>query len=398
VIKEEVDILIVGGGLTGATLLSALAGKGFTTRLIDSHSYTSKISPDFDARTLALSPASVRILQKLHLWSSLEKQATPIASIHISEQGRLGAPRLNSGHALGFVVEMQHFNHALAEQLNHHDILAPAQLIALDQGLATILHHDKHSYIQAKLIIAADGAHSSVRNLLKKDVKTKEYGQHAIIANIGLTRAHGNRAYERFTATGPLAMLPMTNNRMSLVWAMSPNEATLAMAMSEVDFLKKLQATFGYRLGRLNKLGKRFVYPLQQLVMPEPVAYPYVFIGNAAHTLHPVAGQGFNLGLRDVATLAQCLLQYGLNEKMLSHYQSMRNYDQKAITQMTNGLIEIFRGRLPGISVLRSIGLLAIDTLPGLKKIVTHHAYGFAGQVPDLACGMNLPEGRHDES
>lgn len=394
--EQEVDIAIIGGGLTGATLMLALADKGLRTLLVEVNAFTDKVSPDFDARTLALSPASVRILQKLGVWSLLTKEATPIDSIHVSEQGRFGSALLEREmtQPLGFVIEMQHINSALHHLLNQQTILAPAELIDLDSqsGIVTIRQNNEDHRVKARLIVAADGAHSSVRRLAGMHAHTKEYGQQAVIANIGLNRPHDNRAYERFTASGPLAMLPMTANRSSLVWALLPHDEQRLMSLNEKDFLRHLQHTFGYRLGRFNHLGKRYSYPLRQVIMPEQIAWPLVFVGNAAHTLHPVAGQGFNLGLRDVATLAQCIVHRGLNPAMLNHYQSMRRYDQQTIAQFTDGLVDVFTSRLVGLGWLRGLGLIAVDSIPGLKMALTHHARGFAGMVPDLACGIALPD------
>lgn len=395
--EQQVDILIIGGGLTGAALMLALEGQGFATLLVDAHSFTDKVSRDFDARTLALSPASVRILQQLDLWPLLTHEATPIHSIHVSEQGRFGRACLDNMtvRELGFVIEMQHVSRAMYQRIDHKKLLVPGRLTALDsvRGIATIQKADRELTVRAKLVVAADGAESTVRCLSGLDVTIKDYSQHAIIANIGLNRAHGNCAYERFTRSGPLAMLPMTDNRAALVWALQPLDAARMMALDDRDFLKHLQQAFGYRLGRFNKIGKRNIYPLRQVIMPRQIAWPLVFIGNAVHTLHPVAGQGFNLGLRDAASLAQCILEYGLDADMLEEYQSMRRYDQISITRFTDGLVNVFTSRIPGLGLLRSLGLMAMDASPVLQKILTHHAGGFAGNVPDLVCGIDLPDG-----
>lgn len=393
---EQVDILIIGGGLTGASLMLSLANKGFSTLLVEANAFTDKTTADFDARTLALSPASVRILQMLAIWPLLIEHATPINSIHVSEQGHFGTTLLdnNSSDTLGFVVEMQHINCALLKLLNPRQLISPAKLIALDKssGLATISEQNIERHIKAKLIVAADGAQSAVRQLAGMNVKTKDYHQQAIVANIGLNRPHKNVAYERFTQSGPLALLPMTEQRASLVWALRPHDVSRLMKMPDADFLKNLQRAFGYRIGRLVKVGKRHVYPLKQVVMPQQTAWPLVFVGNAAHTLHPVAGQGFNLGLRDIATLAECIVEFGINASMLEHYQTKRRYDQTLITRFTDGLVDVFTSQMPGLSLLRSLGLVAVDNISGLKKLLAHHAQGFGGVSPDLVCGLTLKD------
>lgn len=396
---KDVDILIIGGGLTGATLMLALAEKGYSTLLVDANRLSDKIHADFDARTLALSPASIRILEMLNVWPELQKNATPIDTIHVSDQYRFGAARLQSKPEmpLGYVVEMQYINRALHQLLNSQHLIAPARLLTLDKetNMATIATSADDITIQAKLIVAADGSDSAVRRLLGLSAKKKEYGQQAIVANIELARSHHYHAYERFTAAGPLALLPMTENRSSLVWALEPDEAKHLVTISEKEFLTILQRAFGYRLGRFVRVGQRVIFPLRQIIMPQQTLWPYVFVGNAAHTLHPVAGQGFNLGLRDVATLAQCIVQNGLNPAMLKHYASMRQHDQNMIVGLTDGLVNIFTSRFPGLPLARNLGLIAVDNLPFLKRSLAYYTRGFAGVTPDLVCGIAL---NHEET
>ncbi len=393
---KEIDILVIGGGLTGATLMLALQGLGYNTLLVEAKPFSDKINPDFDARSLALSPASRHILTVLGVWDLLEDHATPINTIHVSEQHHFGISRLQGepGAPLGYVAEMQHINQALHQLLPHDRIIAPASLKSLDykKHAATILTDSGEMNVVARLIVAADGAQSLARRFCSLPAKTKLYGQQAIVANVGLLKPHNYHAYERFTLHGPLALLPMQENRMSLVWAVPPKEAERLLSLSEVAFLKELQRAFGYRLGRFAKVGKRFSYPLQQVLMPIQAKWPVVFVGNAAHTLHPVAGQGFNLGLRDVATLAQCIVDQGLSAEMLQTYMQLRAHDQKAITRLTDGLIQVFTSRFPGFGVARGLGLLALDNLPVLKNLLARYAQGFGGVVPDLVCEIALPK------
>ncbi|CEG55584.1 2-octaprenyl-6-methoxyphenyl hydroxylase [Legionella fallonii] len=392
--EQQVDILIIGGGLTGATLMLALQGLGFSTLLVEAKPFTDKVNPDFDARSLALSPASQRILNQLGMWAILNQYATAINLIHVSEQHRFGTSRLQGGEQepLGYVVEMQHINLALQQLLTAKQLIAPATVTALDLAAKTVTVTTSAGdlRIAAQLIVAADGAESAIRRLCRLPAKIKCYNQHAIVANVGLVKSHEHRAYERFTAHGPLALLPMTDNRMSLVWAMPPKKAEQLLAVSDTVFLKELQYAFGYRLGRLAKVGKRHCYPLKQVLMPQQTKWPVVFLGNAAHTLHPVAGQGFNLGLRDAATLAQCIGEYGLNKEMLQHYSQLRRQDQQVITQLTDGLIEIFTSTLPGMGIARTIGLVTFDSLPMLKNCLARYTQGFGGIIPDLVCDIAL--------
>lgn len=393
-VDEQVDILIIGGGLIGATLMLALRDAGYSTLLVEEKPFANQINTNFDARSLALSPASVRILQMLHIWPLLKEYASPIETIHVSEQHCFGTTRLRGEKncPLGYVIEMQFISQALHQLVDETKVLAPARLIALNKkdNIATLQDVKGNVSIKARLIVAADGINSSVRQYCELDPLMKEYGQHAIVSNIGLARPHQHAAYERFTASGPLALLPMKGLRASLVWALSPSEANRLMACEDEDFLKELQYVFGYRLGRFVKVGQRVLYPLRQSVMSEQCTGSIVFVGNAAHTLHPVAGQGFNLGLRDVAMLAQCIAQDGVSPEMLGHYQRARRGDQAAMIGFTDHLITLFTTQLPGLSMMRGLGFIALDNLSILKNTLARFARGYAGFIPDLVCGIPL--------
>lgn len=391
---DTVDILIVGGGLAGAVLMLALANLGYRTLLVEAKPFSDRVQTDFDARSLALSPASVQILQMLQIWPLLQEHATAIESIHVSEQRHFGSAYLGGDKKtpLGFVVEIQHINQALHQLLNPQRIMAPAQLTAYDAafGIATINNGVSQSTVHSRLVVAADGADSVVRQLCGLPAQLKDYNQSAIVANIGLARSHRHRAFERFTSSGPLALLPMTDQRASLVWALPPPEAGRLMLMDEDLFLNHLQRAFGYRLGRLLNVGRRVSYPLRQVIMPQCAVGSVVFVGNAAHTLHPVAGQGFNLGLRDVAMLVQCIVNHGLGDSMLRIYQESRHVDQTAMACFTDGLVELFISKLPGATIARGAGLIVLDNVPVLKNLLVRYARGFAGHIPDLVCGIPL--------
>jgi len=396
----NVDILIVGGGLIGASLMLALANTRYRVALVDATPFSFRVQSNFDERSLALSPASVRILEMLNVWPLLAPDACPIETIHVSERFGFGHAQLRGDgqSPLGYVAEMQHINRALYQCLDLSQVFAPAQLVALDtaEGVATIQKDAEHFRIKAQLIVAADGSESSVRAFCGVTAQVKAFNQQAIVANIGLARSHHHIAYERFTLSGPLALLPMTGNRVSMVWALEPDEASRVMGLNDDDFLRELQRTFGYRLGRFKRVGLRVSYPLRQVICQEQVVGPVVFIGNAAHTLHPVAGQGFNLGLRDVAMLAQCISHQGLSPAMLAHYQQQRDRDQHSMIRLTDGLIQLFTSNIPGMAIARRAGLLALDQIPALKAILARYARGFAGIAPDLVCGIPLTENEHE--
>lgn len=393
-VEKQTDILVVGGGLIGAVLMLALNHLGYSTLMVETKAFGDTTQADFDARTLALSPATQRILSMLGIWDALKDYATPISLIHVSDKHHFGASRIKAepNNPLGYVVEIQYINKVLHQLLPKKEVLAPATLINLNaaKNQALISTQSGEVTIQAQLIVAADGTESMVRQLCALSVKSRQYNQQALVANVGLVKPHENKAYERFTSQGPLALLPMKDNRMALVWAMYPEEAKRVLALDDSSFLKELQNAFGYRLGRFVKAGTRYSYPLRQVVMPQQTQWPVVFVGNAAHTLHPVAGQGFNLGIRDVATLAQCIAKSGLTPEMLADYLQLRHHDQEVITKCTDGLIQLFTSRLPGVALARSIGLVALDNSTVLKNLLAKYARGFGGSIPDLVCEIAL--------
>lgn len=390
-----VDVLIVGGGLTGAALSLALKESGMSSLLIEARPISPDVKPNFDGRSLALSPASICILKMIGVWDKLAPFATPIQTIHISEQKKFGVAQLKGkpNESLGAVVEMEPIQHVLYQLVSQDDVMAPAKLVALDADIGIVTVEQESGVqltVKAKLIVAADGTHSEVRRLCGIKPKLKDYGQSALVANIALARTHQNTAYERFTPTGPLALLPMSENRMALVWSLPPEIAKERVDLDEAAFIEKLHETIGYRVGRITHVGRRALYPLKQVLMKQQVAWPIIFVGNAAHTLHPVAGQGFNLGLRDVAFLAECVMKKGLTASMAKYYEKHRQYDQETTIQLTNGLIELFTSILPGASLARSLGLVAFDTCQPAKKILARYASGFGGFLPELVCGIPL--------
>lgn len=398
VTKHNYDIIIVGAGLVGASLaiaLSKMANTGLKIALIEARPLEQLNQPDFDARSIALSVSSQRILDSLGVWQPLKTHCCAINRIHVSQQGRFGTTELVEDNALGHVAEIFYINQALSQQLDHDNIslLQPATVTELSaDGKITLDYQKQTMQINAKLIVAADGANSSCRKLLKAKVETHPYHQHALVTNIALNRPHHQVAYERFTADGPIAMLPLTKQRSALVWVNRLKRIEQLLQLDDNEFLQQLQQHFGYRLGRFVKCGTRHSFALAQQIMPNQVFEKTVFIGNAAHSLHPIAGQGFNLGLRDVAMLAQCIHQKGLAGDMLSHYQELRNSDHKYTMGFTHQLVSLFTNKLPGVALGRSIALTLLDTLEPAKHYLSQFATGLTAPVPDMACGLPLGE------
>lgn len=391
----QTDILIVGGGLTGATLVQALQSSGYRCLLLEAKSFAHNLALDLNSRSLALSPASINILTHLGLWDSISPLATPIQAIHVSQQNQFGRATIKGDEPLGYLVEMPHLSHSLQQWIPAEQVLTETQFLSFDSKSQQVvcLHQGKKKIIETKLIVAADGMQSTVRQASHFKQKQRDYGQSAIITNIQLNRDHQNQAFERFTQQGPLAMLPLSEQRCALVWAMAHHKSKQIASLDETAFLCQLQKAFGYRLGRLRAAGKRVIFPLCQVITDNPVKWPIVLVGNAAQTLHPVAGQGFNLALRDVAMLAQLICLHGLSEETLELYHKRRESDRSAIVRFTNALIDLFGRTTPGFSVARGLGLLAFDNSPFLKQQLSYYARGFAGFTPDLACGIPINKG-----
>lgn len=388
------DILIIGGGIVGSLLSIALKDSPYNVLLCDSTDFLTKTHAHFDARSIALNQASIQILSQLGLWERLKSHATPIQTIQVSSQHQFGAAQLkgSADAPLGAVIEMHRFYAALTPSIDAGHILLSAQLTHYDpQTQTATLQHQGHTLtLNPKLIVAADGTLSILRSFLNLTPTVIDYQQDAIVANLTLKRSHGHVALERFTSDGPLALLPLEGNRVALVWCMPPERAQTHMHLSESEFLSKLQAAVGYRLGRFMHIGKRTRFPLQQLIMPQPVQGQVVFVGNAAQTLHPVAGQGLNLGLRDIATLAQVLIKQGITSSALSAYQTHRQADRDAILNATNGLVRLFTSNLLPIRLLRSAALSLFDTTQVLQPSLIRYASGYGVLPPDLACGIPL--------
>lgn len=411
----ECDVLVVGGGMVGASLACALARLPLRVMVIDGTPLRSPAQPSYDDRSIALAYGSSRIFSAMGLWESMAPRAAPIRRIHISDRGRFGVARLDAAEqrvdALGYVLETRVLGHVLQERIGavaNVEFLCPAQLIALEVGqdAATARIRTEHGErcVRAALVVGADGAGSSVRQLLGIAVRRWDYGQTAIIANISSEKPHNHVAYERFTDTGPLALLPLhptdgepaTSGRCSLVWTARDAQVDALLALDEAGFLRALQDRFGYRLGRMIRAGERHAYPLALVRARAHVHARVALIGNAAHTLHPVAGQGFNLGIRDVAVLAELLADAARQggdvgaAALLQRYAQWRRHDHSVMIAFTDGLARLFSNPLMPVAVARDLGLLAVDLLPPLRQFLARRTMGMAGRLSRLGRGLPL--------
>ncbi|HHH43044.1 MAG TPA: 2-octaprenyl-6-methoxyphenyl hydroxylase [Gammaproteobacteria bacterium] len=405
--KTEVDVLIVGGGLVSASLACALGQAGVRVCMVEASPLRTDLPPGYDERSIALAQGSQRIFSGLGLWPTLQDRVCPIHTIHVSDRGHFGFTRLRREEegvpALGYVATARVLGKALLDRIDELEgveVLAPAELIDFQVGEAEVeadlLVDNNPVHCTAKLLVAADGAQSSIRTQLGIETTQRDYGQTAVIANVTTDRPHANVAYERFTDTGPMALLPMTEQRSALVWTVRSEQSEALMALDDAEFLARLQTRFGYRLGRFLKVGKRQAYPLFLLRARESVRPRMALIGNAIHTLHPVAGQGFNLGLRDVATLAEVILDARRNGRdiggssVLERYADWRQADQQRVAFFTDSMVRLFGQTLPPVTWIRDAGMLALDICPPAKRWFGRLTMGRAGRLPRLACGLDL--------
>ncbi len=406
-IDQEFDVIIVGGGMVGASLACALADLPLKIAMIEAFPFRANNQPSYDARSVALAYGSKQIYSTLKLWQYLEESATPIKHIHISNTGQFGVTRLHakdeSLDALGYVIENRSLGNVLLKNIEtkkNISLICPATLLSLsmdDEGATLTIEKEKQSFqLRSKLVVGADGANSKVREILGIPVKTKDYQQTAIISNVTPGKPHGNIAYERFTSEGPIALLPMSDHRCSLVLTVKKDHENDILALDDTNFLNYLEQRFGFRCGGFTKTSARFAYPLTLMQIDEHFKSRAVIIGNAAHTLHPIAGQGLNLGIRDVAALAEVIAdacQQGTDigsKTTLNAYVALRKKDQKTVALITDSLATIFSNELFPLTKLRAKGLLITDLLPPVKHLVAKNAMGLSGKLPRLSRGIPL--------
>jgi 2-polyprenyl-6-methoxyphenol 4-hydroxylase len=405
------DIVIVGGGMVGASLACALAaGERFgRVALVEGFPLLERTGPalyqpSFDARSTALSLSSERFLARLGLWDEVRRHAQPIRQIHVSDRGRFGSTVMDAAQerlgALGYVVENQWLGNVLHDGLRacaNLTLLAPARVDALRRRAGRVLvsvklaHGEEERELDAGLAVIADGARSGLAAALGIVAQQQDYGQQALIANIAHRQPHEGRAFERFTDAGPMAMLPLVDApdggaRSALVWVQGPDLAGETHALPAAEFLRRLQQRFGYRLGRLLRVGERHLYPLSLTRATEQARAGIVLLGNAAHALHPVAGQGFNLSLRDVAALAETLGQACARGEapgalaVLERFVARQRADQERTIGFSDALPRIFGSGLLPLAAARDLGLIGLDLLPAARSLLVRHATGLAGE------------------
>lgn len=403
----EVDLAIVGGGLVGASLALALRATDLRVALIEGVAPDAASQPSFDDRTTALGNGTRRVFESLGVWSAMANEAAPIRQIHVSDAGRAGFARLEAREhdidAFGYVITNRSMGRALNAALAEHVSLErrmPARCTAVAFGEEGVVLNTEpgEQPLRARLVVAADGANSLVRSAAGLEASVEDYQQVAIVAHVASSRAADGTAYERFTPTGPFAVLPLHNGHYGIVWTLSPSAAEEVLALSDADYLARLQTAFGWRIGRLLRVGRRQAYPLRLTRAAAVTAERCVLIGNAAQALHPVAGQGFNLGLRDAVTLAELLTDAKRDDDgvdigsaaVLAEFARRRSADREGIIDFTDRLVKLFGDQRPGVPLLRDIGLLLFDLSPTAKQAMSRLSWGFAGRTPRLARGVSL--------
>ncbi|HUT41103.1 MAG TPA: 2-octaprenyl-6-methoxyphenyl hydroxylase [Gammaproteobacteria bacterium] len=404
---KHYDAIIAGGGMVGACLVRALSGQGLRIASVEAVRREIRDEPGYDDRAIALAYGTRRIFSGLNLWHDIEAEATPIHSIHVSDRGHFGAVHMDCTEeglpAIGYVVPARVIGQVLANAaggLADVDSYCPANVVSTEEAAddirVVIEAQGLTETVTARLVVAADGADSVLRERAGIDSLQTDYGQTAIVTNITPQLPHHNIAYERFTDSGPLAILPMSEGRCAVVWTVASAQADTIMALGDAAFLGQLQERFGQRLGRLTRAGRRQAWPLRLLSARRSVAGRLALVGNAIHTLHPIAGQGFNLGARDVAVLAEVIVdavhagEDPGSASVLARYAEWRRRDHANVTVFTDGLARLFTLPVPGLGVARSAGMVALDLLPPAKRLLTRLTMGRSGRMPRLSRGLPL--------
>jgi 2-octaprenyl-6-methoxyphenol hydroxylase len=393
--------------MVGASLACALAPSGLRIGIIESVTLSNEQQSSYDDRGITLSPSSKRILERIDVWQQVQSSTTPIKKIHISEQGRFGFTHLDaaeSGHSeLGHVVVARSLGQALHKQMSTFEnvnLICPAELKHFQQtdiGMnLEIAHSDHVETMSAGLLVGADGSRSLVRRLAEINTKENDFKQTAIVANVTTQKPNNATAYERFTKHGPVALLPIDKNRSVLVFTVDKDNANYYLNMSDKEYIKVIEAEFGRRLGKIEQVGQRRSYPILFIEAVEQFQEQLILLGNAAHSIHPNAAQGFNLGLRDVAGLAECIFT-GIEKgqatddiSILESYISLRAADQQRVMQFTNRLANSFYNDLPLLSSARNMAMLLLDLIPDLKTSFVEKTMGIAGLQPRLVRGESL--------
>lgn len=413
--NSHYDIVIVGGGMVGASLAAALIQAsqtlGLKIAIIEAHalpeSAVEGYQPSYDARSTALAYGSRVIYERMGLWDTLQTHLAAISDIHVSDQGRFGMTRLHAADenvpALGYVVENRWLGQVLLNRLQADDVtniefICPATVTdiqpAAENMQLQLEHAGESTQLTAELVVMADGGRSPLRQKMGIGYQQQDYQQHAIVTNLTPGQPHNGMAYERFTRNGPMALLPLEDQngepRVALVWTVPSEQLDETLALSDEDFMARLHDTFGYRLGYFQRVGERHHYPLKLTFAEEQVRSGLVLLGNAAHALHPIAGQGYNLALRGAVRLAEYIIQTKQQGQALGQLADLQAFqeqvrgDQQKTVGFSDQTMKLFSNNQPLLALGRSAGLQVMDTCPLLKTVFARSAMGLDIAAPDL--------------
>jgi 2-octaprenyl-6-methoxyphenol hydroxylase len=403
---NQSDVIVCGGGMVGLTLGLALAKGGLQVALVDALAPATTVTPEFDGRVSALAYANVRMLQVLDVWPHLAPEAQPIREILVSD-GALGRPASPfslhfdaqevGADSLGHIAENRHIRtalHAVLQQEKNLTLIAPAEIQSLAlEGAHVRARLSDGSELQAKLAIAADGRDSKLRKAMGIGVIGWSYPQTGIVATVHHGQPHNGVAYEHFLPSGPFAILPMTGDRSSLVWTEARDKAPAMLALGPKKFDAEVAARFGAHLGKTDVVGARWSYPLNFHLARDYVRPRFALAGDCAHGIHPIAGQGLNLGLKDAAALAETVLDAArLGQDIgaldvLKRYERWRRFDSFTLAASTDALNRLFSNDIAPLRHLRDLGLGMVDAIGPLRRVFMRHAGGDIGKLPRLLKG-----------
>jgi 2-octaprenyl-6-methoxyphenol hydroxylase len=401
----DTEIIIAGGGLVGNAIAIALAQGGIKVVVIDPLPREQQMAAAFDGRTSAISSGSVRVLNHMGVWKHIAADSQPIHDIRVCDQDKPGFVHYSDkdvGEPFGYIIENGVIRRGLYKGLEGEANITVIQDKVVDYSTTAtsataVLESGKT--ITAPLLIAADGRFSKLRDKAAIPHRVISYDQTAIVCVIEHEHPHAGLALEKFYPSGPFALLPLVPteegvNRSGVVWTEHDDDAPKFVALSDEEFNAELQRRVGDAAdnywGKVKAVGKRFAYPLKLMHADTFIAHRFVLVGDAAHGVHPIAGQGVNLGYRDVAVLAELLIdqrRLGLDlgaESVLKHYQRWRRFDSMTMTAGTDILNRLFSNCIPGLSLVRRAGMVAVNHMPPLKKYFMKHAMGLVGDLPRM--------------
>ncbi len=391
-VELKTEVAVVGGGMVGMALALSLAQNQIESVLLEASEVITDHSEQFDDRTLVINPASKVFWDSLGLWLEIEPHTTPINHVHVSNQGHFGMVQFDKDEMevpqLGHVIAAKSLANILLQAVRKQNLincLQPASLESFEQHDADVIlnvkHHEQQLKVRAQLMVGADGVQSAIRSQLNLQTSVKSYQRKAIICNITTDQRHQNRAFERLTTQGPMALLPF-KNRFGFVWSVQAQKADELLTADDSTFIEQAQQGFGYRAGSFQQIGRRSSYPLFQIKVPQQYKHRVVLMGNAAHAVSPVSAQGLNLAVRGVSRLSQLLTDYknkGVDigsTQVLSVYQDSSEADQNRTLNYTDDLMTWFKIDEPIVNTIRSLGLVAVNAKLELKKKLYQTAGG----------------------